>query len=366
MRQRFFFLILLILLAAAAAAQTKELNEVLGELNGTLQWNPISGVGYIDVNEGAASWSALAASSNMKSVAFLQEASGRVIFKINSPWVIIDYHHLLTTPGIKRQGGAVLFPEVTVKAIKEYFKRKAEQDSLPRVAVILIDPGHGGKDPGAIGFHTVDGKSKKILEKDIVLKVAHQLHGLLRRQFPDKKILLTREDDTYLKLEERTHLANDIQLGEYEAIIFISIHANASLNKKAKGFEVWYLPPDYRRDLINPESLEDENKEIAPILNVLLEEEYTIESITLAREILSGFDRMVGEITENRGIKEEYWFVVRNAKMPSVLIELGFITHGEEGPRLAREDYLQKLTQGIYTGIRNFIQTFENSRGFTE
>ncbi|GAH70678.1 unnamed protein product, partial [marine sediment metagenome] len=110
----------------------------------------------------------------------------------------------------------------------------------------------------------------------------------------------------------------------------------------------------------------DENKEIAPILNVLLEEEYTIESITLAREILSGFDRMVGEITENRGIKEEYWFVVRNAKMPSVLIELGFITHGEEGPRLTREDYLQKLTQGIYTGIRNFIQTFENSRGFTE
>ena len=342
MIRKSFFLILLTVLTSSLAAQYRELNQLLQDLNATLQWNPTAGMGFIDLY------------------------GGRVIFKLGAPWLLIDYYHLVKTSGVVRKDGAILFPERTVVFIEEYFKGKEERRRLPRVAVILIDPGHGGKDPGAIGFHMVNGKQKKILEKDVVLKVALKLYALLEKEFPDKKILLTRKDDTYLKLEERTKLANDISIEDHEAIIFVSIHANASFNEKARGFEVWYLPPDYRRELINPDSLEEENREIAPILNVLLEEEYTIESITLAREIISGFDREIGNVTENRDIKEESWFVVRKAKMPSVLVELGFITNREEALRLEQEDYLQKLTLGIYTGIRNFIRSFESTKGFTE
>ncbi len=342
MIRRTFFFIFLTIFTLSLSAQYRQLNRLLQDLNATLQWNPTMGMGFIDLQ------------------------GGRVIFKLGAPWLLIDYYYLVKTPGVIRKDGAILFPERSIVSIEKYFKAKAERGRLPRVAAILIDPGHGGRDPGAIGFHIINGKKKKIQEKDVALKVALKLNAMLEKEFSDKKIFLTRKDDTYVKLEERTKLANDVSIEDNEAIIFVSIHANASFNKNAKGFEVWYLPPEYRRNLINPDSLEDENKEIAPILNVLLEEEYTIESITLAREIISGFDREIGNITENRGIKEECWFVVRNARMPSVLVELGFITNREEGLRLEQDEYLQKLSRGIYTGIRNFVRSFESTKGFTE
>jgi len=71
-------------------------------------------------------------------------------------------------------------------------------------------------------------------------------------------------------------------------------------------------------------------------------------------------------VTDNRGIREESWFVVRKAKMPSILIELGYVTNKEEAARLADQAYLQKLVLGIYTGIRSFVSNFESTRGFTE
>ena len=108
------------------------------------------------------------------------------------------------------------------------------------------------------------------------------------------------------------------------------------------------------------------NQAIAPILNVLLEEEYAIESVRLARFVLDGFDETVGELSQNRGIREESWFVVRKAKMPSVLIELGYVTNEEEATLLADPSYLQKLAEGIYTGIRRFVTSFESTKGFTE
>jgi N-acetylmuramoyl-L-alanine amidase len=332
----------LFLAAAALPAQYVEMDKVLATWQAGLQWDPLTETGTID------------------------RAGRRLTFTLGSPWIMADYRSLIRTTGIIRRDGALLFPEDTVRAVSAYLTQPPERGVAPRVAVLLIDAGHGGQDPGAIGYLDRDGERVKVQEKDVVLKVALDLHRRLSRAYPDKQILLTRRDDNYLKLEERTQLANEIVLGEHEAIIFISIHANASFNKKARGYEVWYLPPDYRRDLLNPASLEEENQEIVPILNALLEEEYTIESIRLAREIIAGFRDSVGAETESRGIKEESWFVVRNAKMPSVLVELGFVTHPEEVALLARGDYLQKLSEGIYTGIRNFVSIFESSKGFTE
>lgn len=332
----------LFLAAAAVTAQYVELDGVLETLDASLQWDPLSESGIID------------------------RGGQRLVFSLGSPWIMADYQVLIRTAGIIRREGTILFPEDTVRALAAYFARPPERGVTPRVAVILIDAGHGGKDSGAIGYLEGAGGRSTLQEKDIVLKVALGLHQRLSRLYPHKKILLTRREDIYLKLEERTQLANEITLGEHEAIIFVSIHANASFNRKARGYEVWYLPPEYRRNLINPASLEGESREIVPILNALLEEEYTIESIRLAREIIAGFDDTVGEETENRGIKEESWFVVRNAKMPSVLVELGFVTHPEEAALLANDEYLQKLSEGIYTGIRNFVSMFESSKGFTE
>ncbi len=343
MNRRLLILTFMLIISSMSFAQYWELNRMLRDLQATLEWNPATEMGFLDISQ------------------------NRVVFKIGAPWLLVNYHYLIPTSGILRKDGALLFPEKTVERIKEVLaKTKKEKGRSPRVAVILIDPGHGGKDAGAIGRHTINGKKIEVLEKEIVLEVALELYDLLTGKYPDKKILLTRNNDAYIRLEERTELANNISIGTQEAIIFVSIHANASFNKKAKGFEVWYLPPDYRRELIDPGDLDEDNKDIVPILNVLLEEEYTIESITLARRILAGFKDSVGRMTENRGLKEESWFVVRNAKMPSVLVELGFITNPEEAALLIRKDYLQKMTAGIYTGINDFVYSFENTKGFTE
>ncbi len=107
-------------------------------------------------------------------------------------------------------------------------------------------------------------------------------------------------------------------------------------------------------------------EDIAPILNVMLEEEFTTESILLARDIMDGLNTNIGTESPNRGVRAEEWFVVRNARMPSVLVETGFVTNPEEASLLSSEDYLRRLSDGIYTGIVNFVQYFESMKGPTE
>jgi N-acetylmuramoyl-L-alanine amidase len=341
--------LLLLLFGAGLFAESTPLAGVLDRLKASLQWNPETETGYLDLSgEG------------------LGERGDRIIFSVGSPWMVVNYREKIRTQGVQRSEGNLLFPSETLEALNRYFELRALRRILPRVTAILIDPGHGGKDSGAIGYHAGKDEELRILEKDVVLEVSKKLYQLLKREYPDKQILLTRNDDTYLKLEERTEIANNVQVREHEAIIFVSVHANAAFNKNAKGYEVWVLPGDYRRTLIDTTTLDEDTRPIAPILNVLLEEEYSIESVTLAKAVLDSFDNFVGDVTDNRGIREESWFVVRKAKMPSILVELGYVTNREEAHLLAEESYLQKLARGIYTGIRSFVANFESTKGFTE
>jgi N-acetylmuramoyl-L-alanine amidase len=342
--------ILLFLLAAVlAVAQYRDLNQVLDELGATLAWDPLTEQGHLDLSGGT-----------------LGRKGDRVTFKVGFPWVLVNYRRQVYCPGIVRRDGALLFPEQGLENLVRFFQTASESAEQPRVAVILIDPGHGGSDAGAVGCFVENKEQRRIQEKEVVLEVSRRLNALLVQAFPDKNIMLTRSEDLYLTLEQRAALANDITLGEHEAILFLSLHANASFNSTARGYEVWVLPDEYRRELIDSSALDEEQRAIAPILNVLLEEEYSIESITLARSVLDSFDREIGELSVNRGIREESWFVVRKAKMPSILIELGFVTNPEEARLLAQEAYLQKLAQGIYTGVLRFVHAFEQSKGFTE
>lgn len=316
---------------------------LLHRVNGRLQWDPYSDMGVIITGE------------------------DRFTFSIDSPILVYNYREKLEINPIRFEHGEILFPQDTALAIIERTTDFTEEGYTPRIAAVLLDPGHGGKDSGAIGRHKKkDGTVLTLQEKDIVLDISNEVFQRLKDRYPDKKILRTRSGDTYPSLEDRVEMANGIDLKKSEAIIFVSIHANASLNSKAKGFEVWYLPPDYRRELIDPESIDPETKEILPILNTMLEEEYTVESVILAQRILQGIEAEIGEVSVNRGLKDETWFVVRNANMPSVLVEIGFITNYEEASLLAEENHLQALTRGIYNGICDFIDYFEQTSGFTE
>ena len=176
---------------------------------------------------------------------------------------------------------------------------------------IVIDPGHGGKDPGAVGEYTLNGKKYRCVEKDVVLDCSTKIYRKLKEKYPDKTIMMTRTGDTYPSLEDRVEMANNISLKQDEAIIYVSVHANSSFSKTAKGYEVWYLSQDYRRNLVDESDIE--TKEILPILNNMMEEEFTMESILIAKFILDGLTEQIGDLSPSRGLKEENWFVVRNA-----------------------------------------------------
>lgn len=304
---------------------------------------------------------------SVKETGHLIHDNTEITFKINTPFVIVNYQKKVMIDPIIRQKGQILLPAATFNQIKELFKEhEALQQMMKKVDAIILDPGHGGKDPGAVGTFQKGKATVSLYEKDIVLKTALILEKLLKAQFPDKKIILTRSDDRFIKLEDRSEIANNIDIRENDAILFISLHANSGFNRKTRGFEVWHLPPTYRRVLIDEKKADPGEKEIMPILNTMLEEEFLVESIKLASYILENLEEQVGDVSENRGLKEEAWSVVRKANMPSLLIELGFLSNQEEAALMAQENYLNKLAMGIYNGIVEFITRFENSKGFTE
>ena len=333
-KSRVALLLLMLFQAAFALAQDVPLAESASRLGAEAFADPLSGIFYF-VKDG-------------KTAAF----------RMGSQVAIFDGNPILLKSAIRESS-----PALTEEALSETqsFFSKREFTFYYRVGAILIDPGHGGKDPGASGTYTEDGKTIAVREKDAVLSVAQKLYEMLSNKYPDKQILMTRTGDTYPSLEERVDMANSVELESHEAVIYVSIHANAAFNKSSSGFEVWYLTPDYRRTVIDEESVDSE--EIIPILNSMMEEEFTTESILIAKSILDGLEAEIGDLSPNRGLKAESWFVVRNARMPSVLIELGFVTNEKEARLLDDAAALQKYATGIYNGIVNFVSYFESIGG---
>jgi len=153
-------------------------------------------------------------------------------------------------------------------------------------------------------------------------------------------------------------MANAVTVRDNEAIIFISIHANASVNSNARGYEAWHITSGYRRSLIDS-SQHNFSPDITAILNAMLEEEYTTESILLADSILAGLGQVFGNSLPSRGRKANDWFVVRNSRMPAVLVELGFVSNRQDALLMTGDEGLQKYTRALYNGITNFIGIFE-------
>lgn len=286
-------------------------------------------------------------------------------FLLEQPFILENYQKKVAIDYIKLgTDGAILVGEEAKKEISDILA-KSIFEAPQKVAAIIIDAGHGGKDSGAVSPFLVSGK--RVQEKDVVLDIALTVYNRLVQSYPDKKILLTRGNDTFLTLEERTNLANGVKIEKNEAILFVSIHANASLRESASGFEVWYLPPDVKRNMLNSSIIQNlEEEGVAHILNSLLDEETTVESVKLADSILKSMAKKIGSRSDNRGLKEESWFVVRNAKMPSVLIEVGFVSNKKEAALLNDNGYRSDIGFGIFEGISEFVSSFELSNGFTK
>jgi len=283
-------------------------------------------------------------------------------------YLLLDNNEVFTSPLPFSDKGELFFPEAFTATVQSAFSRAIKEDaSRFRIAAIIIDPGHGGKDPGASSAEqfSINGKTFKAVEKDIVLEVSKRLKTVLSRAYPGRRILMTRESDTYPSLESRPAMANSVPLKENEAIIFISIHANKSLNSnpRTRGYEVLYLDPNYRRNVLGGKT--DNSAGVHSILNDMMQEEYTTESIMMGQAILKSFGEAFGPAVPSRGLKPGEWMVVKNARMPAILVELGFLDNRDDIILMTTEDGLHKLIEALYKGIDSFINAFERSGGFT-
>jgi len=224
----------------------------------------------------------------------------------------------------------------------------AEQLGL-KVRRVVIDPGHGGHDPGAIG-------KKGTREKEIALAISKKLAVHLRKQ--GLEVLLTRDDDRYLKLEERTRFANDSQ-GD----LFISIHCNASVNRKSHGIETYTLNISSDRYAIRLAARENASSEksvsdLQFILADLATKANTGDSSRLAEHVQGSLVSHLGSKYDgirDLGHKEALFYVLLGAKMPSILVETAFISNPEEEKRLATDAYQEELAVAISKGVQRFL-----------
>ncbi|MEA2073407.1 MAG: N-acetylmuramoyl-L-alanine amidase [Campylobacterota bacterium] len=224
---------------------------------------------------------------------------------------------------------------------------------LDRNKVIVIDPGHGGKDPGAVGY-------KKYREKVVVLQISQELKKILRNR--GYKVYMTRDSDKFVRLRNRTQYAN-----RKNADLFISIHANAVGKKHAKkvhGIECYFL--DKSRSSRAKRVAASENKADMSDMGYYGKESFlnTLNShnivaanklaIDLQRATLASLKKSYKNV-KDAGVRQGPFWVLVGAQMPAVLVEVGFITHPKEARNLVNRNYQKKMAVGLANGVERYF-----------
>lgn len=237
-------------------------------------------------------------------------------------------------------------------------QKNNKTEVFPAKRRIVIDAGHGGHDPGAVGV-------KKLYEKDVVLDIALRVKRILKKD-PLNEVFLTRETDIYLPLEERTAIAN-----KKNADLFISIHANASPKRSAKGIETYLLnwtddeeamKVAARENKISLRKMKAMKKQfdiLETIKTDLMRENKRDESVKLAnyiqRAMITNVNGKYKEIIDH-GVKQAMFYVLLGANMPSVLAEVSFISNPYEEELLSKETYREELAKAIADGINAYFK----------
>ena len=219
--------------------------------------------------------------------------------------------------------------------------------------VVAIDPGHGGKDPGAV---SQDGCLK---EKDLVLEIAKRLKTTLESKNPPLKVVLTRSDDRHLSLEDRVALANSAN-----ADLFISIHCNSAEDSSSKGIETYYLNKASSRGAMRVAARENgiplsKMSDIEATLVDLMVTSKKSESAKLAISVhsyLSLNQKGAGTPARDRGVRQAPFYVLLGAKMPAILVECAFISNRRERGKLTSPAYLTSIAERIAEGAANYLK----------
>ncbi|MCL1911079.1 MAG: N-acetylmuramoyl-L-alanine amidase [Leptospirales bacterium] len=311
-----------------------------------------------------------------------------VVYKVGHSYVLADNMLVRGEYPVIREKGDILLPLYLAEKIIEAFypellitykggaltfrarelpdKSGAESAPPPSadpIAFIIVDAGHGGRDPGAVG-------KGGLKEKNITLNVAKDLEASLKRKIKNIPVYLTRRADIFLELHERTEFANK-RLKKNTNGIFVSVHVNASISPKISGFETYFLSQNpSNEEARNTAALENnvvifEEKagrkkkygEIEYIEARMITTQIQKESALLAKSIQDAMSKNVKPF-KSRGVRKADFYVLRGALMPAVLVEVGFITNESESQSLNKQAYQKMLSESISSGIAAFIAEY--------
>jgi len=232
--------------------------------------------------------------------------------------------------------------------------------------IVVIDPGHGGRDPGALG--------SKVKEKDVVLAISLKLGKYIEENFSDVKVIYTRDKDVFIPLDERAKIAN-----KHNADLFISIHANWFQRSTSYGTETFVMGAHKNKANLEVAKLEnsvitleedyttkyegfDPNSPDSYIIFTLLQSTYLDQSLQMAKLVQDEFREKAKR--NDRGVKQAGFWVLWKTTMPSVLIETGFLSHKDEEIYLSSSEGQTYLASAIFRAFRAYKESIENSSHF--
>jgi N-acetylmuramoyl-L-alanine amidase len=225
-----------------------------------------------------------------------------------------------------------------------------------KIGRIVIDAGHGGHDTGTIG-------PTGLMEKDLCLDVALRFGKIVQQKLPGADIVFTRTDDTFIPLEERTHIAN-----EARADLFISIHANSSPDHGARGVETYYLnlrgsaeamEVAARENSVSQENIHD----LQDVVKRIAQTEKIDESRELAADIQDSLSKRIQKTVKpvkNRGVRKAPFVVLIGADMPSILTEISFLSNASDEQLLKKPEHRQRIAEGVYQGVAAYLESLNS------
>lgn len=284
----------------------------------------------------------------------------RISLRVGETLILVDGKTQdLATPVDMHQGTVVVPLKFKQKYLDVLFvgikPRYAKGTRIPiRISKVVIDPGHGGNDPGAVG-------KRGLREKDVNLDISKRLAKLLGDS--GVRVVMTRSSDRFISLPRRVDIANDS-----DAELFISIHSNANRVRRVNGFEVYYVSPnlsDSRRALsaakhsslnLDKRCFASNSINLKATLWDMIYVSSRAESITLARSICRSIDRELE--TKVLGVKGANFYVLKGVHMPAVLLEIGFVSNPQEEALLKNSYYRQQIAEAIAAGVANYSQDY--------
>ena len=302
--------------------------------------------------------------------ATVKRGSKSIVLRTGSDTILVNGAKKKLDKPVILSAGAVFVPVSFVHSNLGAIAETAPVREIPRhetpkkfsIRTIVLDPGHGGKDPGAIG------RRKRIKEKDLTLVLAKKLKERLERE--GMEVILTRNNDTFISLSRRAEIANS-----KKADLFVSVHINSSRSRSLHGFECYYLSDATDDSARALEAFENSSIKVGEgaslehsagldktLWDMTLTENRK-ESSELAGRICNAIESNV--VMGNRGVRSARFYVLKHTHMPSVLIEAGYLSNRYDESKLKDYGYLDRVADAVAKGILKYKMEYERTEGFT-